>query len=137
MEGELPVTLPVLRSHSPEIAIVARSFEQLLYRLRGYRALNVRRLLIEKRRADVIAASISDGIFLLRGEEITYMNSVGEKIMGVRGPDPDLLRKGLNLRTLERPNGGGEEAARAVLTCNIRALPSISGSRTTRASPTI
>ena len=36
-----------------------------------------------KSRADIIAASISDGIFLLRGEEIVYVNPTGEKILGV------------------------------------------------------
>jgi signal transduction histidine kinase len=63
---------------------VARSFERLLGRLRGYRALNVGRLIIEKRRAEIIAASITDGVFLLRGEEILYTNPVAERILGLR-----------------------------------------------------
>jgi NtrC-family two-component system sensor histidine kinase KinB len=46
-----------------------------------YRLLQAQRLLVEKRRADIIAASISDGIFLLKREEILYSNPVGERIL--------------------------------------------------------
>jgi signal transduction histidine kinase len=81
VEDDLPGELPQLDSHAPETALVAKSFEQLLQRLRGYRALNVRRLLIEKRRADIIAASITDGIFLLRGDEILYVNPIAQRML--------------------------------------------------------
>ena len=83
VEDDLPNSLTDVSSQVEEIALVASSFERLLQRLRGYRALNVRRLLIEKRRADIIAASISDGIFLLRGPEILYVNPKGERILGL------------------------------------------------------
>lgn len=81
VEDDLPDVLPQLESQAPETALVAKSFEQLLQRLRGYRALNVRRLLIEKRRADIIAASITDGIFLLRGDEILYVNPIAQRML--------------------------------------------------------
>ncbi len=40
-----------------------------------------RKLLVEKKRADLIAASISDGILLLRNREVVYANSIAEKIL--------------------------------------------------------
>lgn len=70
-------------SDIPEIRSVTRSFERLLARLQGYQAINLHRLLVEKRRADVIAESISDGVFLLRGEELIYANPVGERILSL------------------------------------------------------
>ncbi|MCM2276644.1 MAG: HAMP domain-containing histidine kinase [Oligoflexia bacterium] len=83
LEGELPAKLPEFKPQVAEVSFVAKSFERLLMRLKGYRALNVRRLLIEKRRADIIAASISDGILLLRGEDVVYANPVGGRILGI------------------------------------------------------
>ncbi len=83
LEEDLPDNLPPMSGDSPEIARVAHSFDQLVQRLRGYRAINFRRLLVEKRRTDIIAASISDGVFLLRGEELLFVNPVGEKILAL------------------------------------------------------
>ena len=82
-EDDLEAQLPHSERRLPGTPRVASNFEQLLQRLRGYRALNVRRLLIEKRRTDVIAAAISDGVFLLRGDELMYANPVGERILGI------------------------------------------------------
>jgi signal transduction histidine kinase len=90
----LLTVVPKLNTTVPEYGRVARSFDELLKKLRNYRSLNVRRLLLEKRRADIIAASISDGIFLLRGEEIIYVNPVGERILGLPKP---MEWKGLEL----------------------------------------
>ncbi len=83
IESDLPTVPQVFHHRIPEVTVVAKSFERLLHRLRGYRTLNVRRLLIEKRRADIVAACISDGIFLLRDQEILYVNPIGEKILAV------------------------------------------------------
>jgi len=80
VESNLPATVPKFRSQTPEMAMVTRSFEQLFDRLQGYRVLNIRRLLFEKRRADVIAASISDGIILLKSQQFLYENPVAELI---------------------------------------------------------
>lgn len=80
VESNLPAAVPKFRSQTPEMAMVTRSFEQLFERLQGYRVLNIRRLLFEKRRADVIAASISDGIVLLKGQQFLYENPVAELI---------------------------------------------------------
>jgi NtrC-family two-component system sensor histidine kinase KinB len=80
VESNLPATVPKFRSQTPEMAMVTRSFEQLFDRLQGYRVLNIRRLLFEKRRADVIAASISDGIILLKKQQFLYENPVAELI---------------------------------------------------------
>ena len=79
-ESNLPATVPKFRFETPEMAMVTRSFEQLFDRLQGYRVLNIRRLLFEKRRADMIAASISDGIVLLKGKQFLYENPVAELI---------------------------------------------------------
>jgi signal transduction histidine kinase len=108
VEDDLPGELPQLESRAPETALVAKSFEQLLQRLRGYRALNVRRLLIEKRRADIIAASITDGIFLLRGDEILYVNPIAQRMLESNrgrksnGPHngPGIAPVGMSLRSL-------------------------------------
>ena len=114
IEDELPAVLPEFVWQVPEVARVARSFQSLLVRLRGYRALNIRRLLIEKRRADVIAASISDGIFLLRGEELLYVNPVGERILAL--PE-GLAWKGLNIPKAPGPG------SQAVMTATSRTIP--------------
>jgi NtrC-family two-component system sensor histidine kinase KinB len=88
MESSVPATVPKFPSEAPEMIMVSRSFEKLFERLQGYRALNVRRLLSEKRRADIIATSISDGIFLLKGDELVYKNPVGDLIYNEkRGKD--------------------------------------------------
>ncbi len=83
IEGELPQGLPKFSSQVPELEAVAISFGRLLDRLRGYRAVNLKRLLVEKRRADMIAALISDGVLLLRKDEILYFNPIAEKILEI------------------------------------------------------
>jgi signal transduction histidine kinase len=121
VEDHIPAELPEFDKKTPEVARVAQSFEQLLFRLRGYQALNVRRLLIEKRRADVIAASITDGIFLLRGDELLYVNPVGERILSL--PDGTAW-KGLNLASFvaSAPNDRKTGAA-AVFNTISRTMP--------------
>jgi signal transduction histidine kinase len=119
VEDDLPEEIPQLDSYAPEIASVAKSFEQLLQRLRGYRALNVRRLLIEKRRADIIAASISDGIFLLRGDEILYVNPVAQRMLEsnreARTATSGMTPVGMSLRALaeesQTPLGASHDSA--------------------------
>lgn len=140
LEEEIPSVLPRFDHGAPEIDHVAKSFERLLVRLKGYRALNVRRLLIEKRRADIIAASISDGIFLLKGEEIVYLNPIAERILGI-GPLPlwasvaatvpsgRVTLSGLITQSLANDVAGGgkpspaSRGARAVLEAVSRAIP--------------
>jgi signal transduction histidine kinase len=112
VEDDLPSSIPRFNSEVPEVQHVARSFEQLLARLRGYRALNVRRLLIEKRRAEVIAASITDGVFLVRNDEILYVNPVGERILGAS------VVRSFNLTQRQDMPG-----ARAVLSAISRSMP--------------
>lgn len=114
VEDDLPTSIPMLDSLVPEVRHVAHGFEQLLSRLRGYRALNVRRLLVEKRRADVIAASITDGVFLMRGEEILYVNPIAERILGFS------IGKSLNLRQSQVQ---GQPGPLAVLTAINRTMP--------------
>lgn len=80
VENSETISVPIMGS-APEIAMLGRAFGRLLDRLQVYRALNLRRLLSEKRRADIIAASISDGIFLLRGQEVLYTNPVAGLIL--------------------------------------------------------
>lgn len=118
IEDDLPMRVPLMNSDIPEISLVAKSFEQLLQRLSVYRSLNVKRLLIEKKRADIIAASISDGIFLLRGEEILYTNPVGEQMLSVRNP------VGKNIKDLAVPGTSQtNRCARAILSSVSQAMP--------------
>ncbi len=139
VEDDLPGELPQLESQAPETALVAKSFEQLIQRLRGYRALNVRRLLIEKRRADIIAASITDGIFLLRGDEILYVNPVAQRMLEnnrgsrIAGPSggPGMAPVGISLRALAAavPAKGSSDddrsnrCARAILSSITQTMP--------------
>ena len=119
IEDDLNFDLPSMEGTSPEIRRVVWSFEEIIKRLRAYREVNVRRLLIEKRRADIIAASISDGIFLLRNDEILYVNPVGEKILSLPQGRP---WKGLNVNAssvqMDRQNG-----IRAIQKSIYRTLP--------------
>jgi signal transduction histidine kinase len=94
---------------TPEVNQVAGSFVKLLERLGVYRALNLRRLLSEKRRADIIAASITDGIILLKGQEVLYANPVAERI----------------LKTEEKKSSGllGSRGMRAVLAAVQQTMP--------------
>jgi len=75
-------------------------------------------LMREKRRADVIAASILDGIILLRGDEILYLNPVGAKILGL--PSDHGIR-GMRLR--RSTSGLNTEGLTAVKEAMGRALP--------------
>ncbi|OFZ19696.1 MAG: hypothetical protein A2X94_16710 [Bdellovibrionales bacterium GWB1_55_8] len=83
LEDDLSKNALVSKSRMPEVLRLASVFDRFLERIRGYRLLNIRRLLTEKHRADLIAASILDGIFLIRGDELLYVNPVGEKILGL------------------------------------------------------
>lgn len=104
LEEDLPSEMPHLTGRAIEVERLSQSFGQLIERLRAYRTVNLKRLLIEKRRADVIAASISDGVFLLRGDEILYVNPVGERILAL---SPGRTWKGLSLATVEESDSPG------------------------------
>lgn len=81
LDQEVPGKMPESVSSLPEVASLASSFDRLLARLREYQALNIKRLLLEKKRTDMVAATISDGICLLWGDEIIYANPVAERIL--------------------------------------------------------
>jgi len=93
-EDDLPTDLPEFRKRMRPLLPIVESVEKLFQRLRSYRALSFKRLLIEKRMSEIIAASMSDGIFLLRDDEILYVNPVAEKILGIL---PRAFTKGLKL----------------------------------------
>ncbi|MDR3607423.1 MAG: ATP-binding protein [Oligoflexia bacterium] len=125
---DLSVGFPQSASQLPEAVALLRNARQLMERLKGFRALNVRRLLIEKRRADIIAASISDGIFLLRDNQILYMNPVAEKILG----RSDLPAGGSDIRVLANAPVQGDSAgeqsqtqrcARAIMCSQVQTMP--------------
>jgi signal transduction histidine kinase len=118
LEEDPPMNLPKLNTEIPEVGLLARSFERLFQRLRGYRALNIRRLLIEKRRADIIAASISDGIFLLRGNEIIYVNPIAERILGLPPSGFSKLNKQQQVSEIQNKSG-----FKAVMDAVSRTLP--------------
>jgi len=60
-----------------------RCFSHLIYKLRTYSALNVRRSLFEKRRADIIARSTNDGVILLQNDEIVSVNPIALRMLSV------------------------------------------------------
>ncbi len=117
VEDDSPVALPNFGTTIPEVLLVVLSFERLFQRLKGYRALNVKRLLFEKRRADIIAASISDGIFLLRGEEVLYVNPIAEKILGLSSV-MSLKGSKLSDQTL-KINSAGLRAVMKAVSCTL------------------
>jgi signal transduction histidine kinase len=92
-------SLPIQKTEIPEIASLKTSFEHLLQRLRSYHSLNVKRLLIEKRQSDIISASTSEGILLLRDDEILYLNPVAERILEIG--------KETISASIEHPRSGG------------------------------
>lgn len=118
IEDNNAAIIPGVKWNALELVALERSFENLLRRLRGFRALNIRRLLIEKRRADIIAASTSDGMFLLRGHEIVFANPIGEKILALPA---DATWKGLNIASFAAQRGGGGSVA--VLNAISRTIP--------------
>jgi signal transduction histidine kinase len=120
IEDDLQNALPKFAWDAPEIARVASSFEQLLHRLRGYRAINIRRLLLEKRRADIIAASIFDGVFLLRNDEVLYVNPVGERILAL---PKGHTWKGMSLAAPSLPGQEGNPGFKAILKSIQRTMP--------------
>ena len=70
---------------------------------------------MEKRRADIIAASVSDGIFLLRGDEILFANPVGETILGLPHSIPARgLRVSAPAPELENDSKGVRAVAAAI-----------------------
>ena len=83
-EGEVPLWFPweQFRGAAPEIHKLMSSCDSLLKRLRSHRAVNLRRVLAEKHRFEIIAAAISDGVILLRGGREIYANPVGKRILG-------------------------------------------------------
>ncbi len=119
-QDHLPKAGPKLRSEFPEIGEMSKSFERFLKRIWGYRVLNVRRLLVEKRKADVLSACISDGILLLSGDRIEYVNLVGEKIIGARFRE---VPAGQSLSALLKEAHGAENpGVRAILSAISRSI---------------
>jgi signal transduction histidine kinase len=121
IESDVQLPLSSLESKIPEFRSIARSLESLSSRINGHRSSHLKRLLVEKRRADLIAAAISDGVFLLRGDEVLYANPVGQRIlMGTLGPSGEsLFRAGLKLRDHQPGNG----AAQAILDAVAKTMP--------------
>jgi signal transduction histidine kinase len=130
VEDDLPFALSDLQSDIPELSVLTRKFKQLLERLHNYRAMSVRRLVAEKRRADIISASISDGIFLLHDDQVLYTNPVAERILGLQEGVSSL---GLSLSTLmgtaDEARGAkssitqSERCAKAVLSALSQTMP--------------
>lgn len=123
LEEGCPAPAPAFASSSPEMNRLARSFERLLSRLRSFRSLNIRRLLVEKRRSDIIGASISDGLFLLKDEDLLEINQVASRILGIA---PSAFVSGTPLRALlvpEAEGGGRNLAVRALIRALSSAMP--------------
>ena len=118
LEKDLPEDVPRFKSEVSEVSLVAKSFGRLLERLRAYKAINLSRLLQEKRRADIIATSIMDGIFLMRGDEVLYMNPKAEKILGIE----EKGRTQFKLSEL-KPSEFNERAASVLKATSSSAMP--------------
>ncbi len=93
---DLPTKMPKFVNADIDLSKVVRSFEKLFQRLKSDRAVSLKCFLLEKRRAEIIAASISDGLLLLRGDEVLYVNPIAERILGLQ---PKSLVKGLKLNS--------------------------------------
>jgi len=117
IEKDLPADMPRLESQVPELGRVAISFRKLWSRLQIYQRINLQRLLLEKRRADIVAASISDGVFLMRGDEILYANPTGERILGL---SPGVAIPGL--RVSRNATGGRVSGDREVKMSGLQAI---------------
>lgn len=94
VEG-IPLRIPDYGYLLPEIRQLFKSFEGFLKRVKVDRDSRLKGLLREKRRSDVITATILDGIILLRGDEILYLNPIGARILGL--PSDQGIR-GMRLR---------------------------------------
>ncbi len=120
--SDVQLPLSPFESRIPEFRSIARSLEELSQKVSGHRSSSLRRLLIEKRRADLIAAAISDGVFLLRGEEILYANPVGQRILlGPKVAATGAFRSGYRLRPVAEQNPGG--ASQAILDAVSKTMP--------------
>ncbi|MGK5086240.1 HAMP domain-containing sensor histidine kinase [Bdellovibrionota bacterium FG-2] len=84
-EAPLPERIPfVSKSEAPEIQSVISSINKFLLRLRVFQAINVKRLISEKSRADVIASSVAHGVFLFKEKRLIYMNDIARQILDLR-----------------------------------------------------
>lgn len=86
--------------------------------LKKYQSLDLQRLLVEKRRADIIAESIPDGIFLIKDNRLTYSNSVGYQMIGIHPPESD-DEITLDYKDIDKPSPG----LKAVMESATRTLP--------------
>ena len=120
IEREVPDHLPSFHSEIPEVMSVGNAFGQLLGRLSVYRAMNLRKILTEKRRADIITNSISDGILLLKRDEIIHSNSVGDRLLGL---PTGMSAKGLTLSESNGMADAGNRGAKAILTAIFQTMP--------------
>jgi signal transduction histidine kinase len=117
--GDLRRNFSEFKSDISEVNVVANSFERLWSRLNSYSNLNVKRLLAEKQRADLIASSTSDGILLLKGDEILYANPRAERILGL---EVGTLHGQIKLSELRYGNGENSGAV-AIRNALIRTMP--------------
>lgn len=120
-EGDVPLRFPWehFRGAAPEIHKLMVSCDSLLKRLRSHRAVNLRRVLAEKHRFEIIAAAISDGVILLRGGREIYANPAGKRILGSYNPGnlgnaPGTMDS-LDAQASQPPVSGAEVVRRATM----------------------
>jgi len=112
----------------PELSGLKRTLDEFINKMSGHHSMNVHNFFLEKKRADLIASSISDGILLFSGQTIDYANAVGERLLGF---SPGSLVPGLKITTLIRKNSDEELApdspsargAQAILSAISRSIP--------------
>ncbi|MEO5969637.1 MAG: histidine kinase dimerization/phospho-acceptor domain-containing protein, partial [Bdellovibrionia bacterium] len=118
LEEGIPHQFPDYGYFLPETKLFFKSLENLLGRVREDRDSSLKGLLREKRRADIISAAILDGIILLRGDELLYLNPIAAKILGLPS------HQGFRGMRLRRNTGGlNSDALTAVKEAIGRAMP--------------
>ncbi len=88
--------------------------------MRDYGSVISKQFMTEKHRADVIAESISDGVFLLRGEEVLYLNQVAKNILGL---DSEVVLQKNSLRLTDSQIFRNKDALAIILKVKSYVLP--------------
>ncbi|HAR43080.1 MAG TPA: hypothetical protein DCS07_10710 [Bdellovibrionales bacterium] len=112
----------------PELTGLKKSLDEFLKKMSGQHSLNVHNFFLEKKRADLIASSISDGIILLNGDTIAYANPVGERLLGFAAGSlvPGLKITSLLRRSSEQediPDSPSARGAQSILSAISRSIP--------------
>jgi PAS domain S-box-containing protein len=84
--GQFPT--PVAFKHQDEIAELAKTFNQMIDKLKGYADMQVEKLIIEQKKTEAIIFSIQDGIIMTDYQgKIKLINRRAKEILGMNDAD--------------------------------------------------